>query len=153
MGKPLWSAGKSPRRSKTVTVAASGGRERKGVRGDIFIYMLYTLVRFEFSTTNIFYFCFVLIYFLKVQNQRSLGRREEKRGAVPKLPSPLCEKTDPLTMSAPGASAPRAGVQGRAGVAPPRGPESPAAGGPLSQVLAHRCSVTFPWPPPSLASP
>ena len=51
------------------------------------------------------------------------------------------------------APAPRAGVQGWAGVAPPRGPGSPAASGPLSPVLAHRCSVTFPRPLPSLASP
>ena len=95
MGKPLWSVGKSPRRSKTITVAASGGQERKGVRGNIFLYTLYTLVRSEFSTTNIFYFCFALIYFLKVKNQRSLGRREEKRELFQGFPVSFVRKQIP----------------------------------------------------------
>ena len=70
---------------------------------------------FESSTANILPFGIALIYVLNVKNPRSSGKREEKRGATPRLPSPRGEKTDPLTTSAPGAPAPRAGVQGWAG--------------------------------------
>lgn len=77
-----------PQRSRKRTVAAW-----RGVGGGIQGYtLLYTLVRSEFLTTNILYFCVALIYFFKIRNQSWLGRKEGKQGAGPRRPNPLVRK-------------------------------------------------------------
>ena len=66
-----------------------GAGEGKGVQGTLF---LYTLVRSEFLTTNILYFCVPFIHFFQDQEPKLVGQERRETGSWSKLSNPSVRK-------------------------------------------------------------